>query len=513
MANIGKNILDNLTTGMYSDSKIIFREYIQNAADQIDKAIALGLIKRSNALIDIELNTSKRFISIEDNATGVPRNEFISTLGDIANSDKTIGKDKGFRGIGRLCGLAYCKKLKFVTSYSGESIASVMEIDALQMRKMLLDKKKYSVDEVWDAIVDYSSFEENSAKHYFRVELYDINEENKELLDKSLVEQYLSFVAPLPYKNTFYFRSKIYEFSEKINYTIDEYVVKINGNQIFKEYTYALHDKNGSFKTEYDKITDLAFKEFKNEKEELVAWMWYGLSSFIKQIPPCNIMRGIRLRTQNIQIGNDNTLTSFFKEQRGNYYFVGEVFTIDKNLIPNSQRDYFNENSSRVMFENAIKTFFYEKLHSLYYNANQYKNAYKKQTSYVEAVDEYNTKVKNGDFIDEEARVKAQIHLEEAKEEADKAKKTIDKFEGSLDEEAPLKTVIENIQDALNTNSVKKKISNIKVIDKSDKKEKYLTQKLSKLNRSERKLVSKILSIVSDNIEDKDVAKKKLLIK
>ena len=39
MATVGKNILDNLTTGMYSDSKVIFREYIQNACDQIDLAI------------------------------------------------------------------------------------------------------------------------------------------------------------------------------------------------------------------------------------------------------------------------------------------------------------------------------------------------------------------------------------------------------------------------------------------------------------------------------------------
>ena len=39
MATVGKNILDNLTTGMYSDSKVIYREYIQNACDQIDIAI------------------------------------------------------------------------------------------------------------------------------------------------------------------------------------------------------------------------------------------------------------------------------------------------------------------------------------------------------------------------------------------------------------------------------------------------------------------------------------------
>jgi molecular chaperone HtpG len=36
---IGVNILEILTTGMYRDSRIIFREYIQNSCDQINIAV------------------------------------------------------------------------------------------------------------------------------------------------------------------------------------------------------------------------------------------------------------------------------------------------------------------------------------------------------------------------------------------------------------------------------------------------------------------------------------------
>ena len=39
MAIIGKNVIENLTTAMYEDLRIIYREYIQNSADSIDKAI------------------------------------------------------------------------------------------------------------------------------------------------------------------------------------------------------------------------------------------------------------------------------------------------------------------------------------------------------------------------------------------------------------------------------------------------------------------------------------------
>lgn len=47
----GANILENLTTGMYKDSKVIYREYIQNACDQIDKAYDRGLLRPSNPTV------------------------------------------------------------------------------------------------------------------------------------------------------------------------------------------------------------------------------------------------------------------------------------------------------------------------------------------------------------------------------------------------------------------------------------------------------------------------------
>lgn len=237
MATVGKNILDNLTTGMYADSKVIYREYIQNACDQIDLAIKLGILSPDEGNVDIYIDSKKRYISIKDNATGVRAANFIEDVGDIANSNKEIGKNKGFRGIGRLCGLAYCKTLKFTTSYLGESIKSIMTCDAQKMRAMLVENKKYTLDEIWDAIVAYTTDVENENEHYFEVEMFDINKENTDLLDDAKVREYLSFVAPVPYKNTFILRNKIYDYANSIGYHIDEYCVRVNGSQIFKEYT------------------------------------------------------------------------------------------------------------------------------------------------------------------------------------------------------------------------------------------------------------------------------------
>jgi len=218
MATIGKNILENLTTGMYSDSKVTYREYIQNACDQIDIAIKQGVITKEDAFVDIYIDAAKRYISVRDNATGVPIASFQEDLGDIANSNKKIGENKGFRGIGRLCGLAYCKTLKFTTSYSGEGIASVMECDAHKMRKMLVENKKYTIDEILSEIIKFYTKDAKTDEHFFEVELININPENTDLLDEKQVKEYLSFVAPVPYKNTFILRDQIYSHAKERKY-------------------------------------------------------------------------------------------------------------------------------------------------------------------------------------------------------------------------------------------------------------------------------------------------------
>lgn len=504
MATVGKNILDNLTTGMYSDSKVIYREYIQNACDQLDLAVSLGILAADEGSVDIFTDNQKRYISIKDNATGVKASEFIEDVGDIANSNKQIGKNKGFRGIGRLCGLAYCTTLKFTTSYAGEDVKSIMTCDAQKMRAMLVENKKYTLDEIWDEIVTYSTEPETTEEHYFEVELFDINKENTDLLNNTKVCEYLSFVAPVPYKNTFILRSQIYNHAQNIGYKIDEYCIRVNGYQIFKEYTTKLKEQSGSALKNYDEISRLEFKDFCDASGKLIAWMWVGLSRFEKQIPKVNTMRGLRVRSGNIQLGNDDVLKDLFKEPRGNYYFVGEVFAVSKELIPNSQRDYFNENKMRVLFEDLLREYFFDVLHKLYYEANRVKNDYKRQEEYIAKVAEYQKKEKEQGFVNEDERQKLKFDIDKAKKSAEEARKRLDKIDDS-DGSSPLSEVRRNIGQKYKANKLKKQAETTAVVIEDDKKKSFVTSGMSKLSRSERKIVSKILSIITD-IAPKEVA-------
>ena len=254
----------------------------------------------------------------------------------------------------------------------------------------------------------------------------------------------------------------------------------------------------------YDEISKLEFKDFRDTNGNFVAWMWVGLSRFEKQIPKANAMRGLRVRSANIQLGNDDVLTALFKEPRGNYYFVGEVFAVDKKLVPNSQRDYFNENETRVLFEDLLRVYFFDVLHKLYYEANRVKNDYKRQEEYLAVVSEYQKKEKSG-FVNEEERQKLQFDIEKAKRNAEEARKRLDKLDDS-DTSSPISEVRKSIGKKYEADKLKKKAEETTVVTKPEEKKKtFVTDSFSKLSRSERKLASKILTIITD-VAPKEVA-------
>lgn len=443
----GANILENLTTGMYKDSKVIYREYIQNACDQIDKAVFEGTLKKGEGIIEIWLDTNKRTISIEDNATGISAATFKQTLGNIADSDKKIGEDKGFRGIGRLSGLAYCTQLVFQSVSKGEDLVSSMVCDAKKMRHLIDQNQrgeKKTANEVLHAINRFETEKNLSIdSHFFKVTLLGINEENTDLLNFNQVKDYLSFVAPVPYQSSFYYRNEIYGHAQKLGVNIDEYVIKLNGEQIFKKYTTVLNDSSGN---KYDDIFGVHCHDFYDEDGSILAWMWVGLSTFQKAIPKANKMRGLRLRKENIQIGGEDSLQKLFKEDRGNSYYIGEVFALHKGLIPNSQRDYFNENIFRAHFEYQLTKYFYQELHKIYHTGSALNSAFKKIEDQAKVEAEFNDKVFANKFVDTEHQVQEMQAVAESKKAAEEASDRIAKMKnkaGFLE-----KKVIEKIEDA-----------------------------------------------------------------
>ncbi len=506
MAVFGKNILENLTTGMYSDSRVMYREYVQNSCDAIDAAVNAGIITRVNANIDICIDAANREIRIRDNGCGICKEDFMRVLSDIANSDKKRAIDKGFRGIGRLCGLAYCNELQFISTAIGETEASVMVWNAQKMRIMLNDDSKHTADEVLEKIMSVSIQDAEVDEHFFEVVMTEVT--SPDLLDKDIIRDYLSFEIPVPYPTKFMFYWKIYDHAKSLGVSIDEYNVfvgdpKLGTEQLFKGYTTRIYS-GGKM---HDEIKDIRFNSFYDENEKLIAWMWFGLSSLNGQIKPQgNIQRGLRLRKGNIQIGEAGTLRRLFKDARGNEYFIGEVFVVHPDLVPNARRDYFNENAIRDTFERQLREFF-EYLWKLCNIASEERSAYRAIEDYHKYTNTYTEKVKTG-FSGSVDRAAMQNTIEEKRQKAEKAQRILQKSKESTDDDE-ITTHVKNIVRTVETARIPEPLKPLpEVLAEEERSESrkpkpvYITDELSQFPKETRRVIGKIYDLINQNVPD-----------
>lgn len=207
---IGKHTLESLTSGMYSDSYVVFREYIQNSVDSIDDAIRLGVLTHGTEQIVVRLVPTENQIVITDNGLGIPSSEVEKTLISIGNSKKSAESSRGFRGIGRLAALSYCQRLTFLTSFKGEATSTQIVIDASKLSKVLADdsKEDVTVIDVLESIYTVITSVEREDAHYFTVQMDGVDV-NSRLLSLEDVEDYLMQNAPVPYSPDFIWGKEI----------------------------------------------------------------------------------------------------------------------------------------------------------------------------------------------------------------------------------------------------------------------------------------------------------------
>ena len=429
----GKNVIETLSEGMYDNSLFLFREYVQNAADAIDAAMRHGILKEREGQIEVSIDADKRLIVFEDNGTGIARDAVKSMLANIGDSQKDRKTDKGFRGIGRLGGLGYCQKVRFETSARGETVKTILEWDARRLHEVLSDKNdKMHAGQLIKWITSIREEDCRADEHFFKVSLININRESDELLSVEIVRKYLSMVAPVPFDyERFPFIEKIEAFikAERLP-MMHEYRLCLNGDEVRKGYETPLALGDGKTIEVLDVVCRTVCTQGKR-----VGWYWYCVSKFEGVLPKRCWQRNIRLRKANIQIGEADCLSNhpkrgetLWREDRGNNYFLGEIHALDDDLIPNSRRDYFNQDESCRRFETALQ-YEFRTLHDLYHDASTIRSAYGTVHEAVDLQTEFEKKDKQGAFFDKADRAKEQQKVEEAVRKAEDARRKIERYE------------------------------------------------------------------------------------
>ena len=108
--------------------------------------------------------------------------------------------ERGFRGIGRLAGLAYAETVVFSTSYSGETKKIIMTCDCNKLLQ-LLQKSNHETEDIMEtftAITKFKEENEDPEKHYFEVKMKGVSTESG-LLDEEAASRYFAETAPIDF--------------------------------------------------------------------------------------------------------------------------------------------------------------------------------------------------------------------------------------------------------------------------------------------------------------------------
>ncbi len=343
---VGKDVLELVSSAMYVEPLTIYREYLQNAADAIDAARKSGVLdadEPGRVEITLDGQVGARSIRVRDNGSGIPADSFLSKLLSFGASGKRGTDARGFRGVGRLAGLGFAQELVFRARSRGEDVVSELKWDCRKLRTELRRTDDAGLENLVLEITTGSQrlATADDPQHFFEVELVGVDRHGgAKLLGHEAVENYVAQVAPLPFSPDFKHGAEIRE-ALRSRVALAELEVFINGEgPLFRPHRdrIALDDKRS---TAFESPTIV---EVEGVDGDVAAIAWFLHHDYEGALPSASQVKGVRLRSGNIQIGEHTLLEGLFNEARFNAWSVGEVHIVDPRLVPNGRRDHFEQN-------------------------------------------------------------------------------------------------------------------------------------------------------------------------
>ena len=344
---VGKDVLELLSSSMYVNPLAIYREYVQNATDAIDDAVAKGLLPSIEAgRVEVNLDHIDRRVVIRDNGVGLSNLEFVSRMMSFGASRKRGTDARGFRGVGRLSALGYVQQLIFRSRATGDAQVIEARWDGRVVKKLLAatDEDTDLQSIVKEAVSLKELDPTDYPTHFFEVELVKPRRiANDRLLNEVEIETFIGQVCPCPFSPDFSYRDEIVALLEGQGRAGRSYNIYINGAETP---VCRPHRDKVEF-SDSKRSTFRSLKPFKVDgiDGETAAVGWLAHHDYQGAIPVSQGVRGLRARVGNIQIGHDRLFAEIFPEDRFCSWSVGEVHILDPRVVPNGRRDEFEYNA------------------------------------------------------------------------------------------------------------------------------------------------------------------------
>ena len=346
VVRVGPSILGLVTSGIYDDPLSIYREYIQNSVDELSRLCS------GEGRVEITVDPRQKKVSICDNGPGLTYQECLNDLVPLSQSKKCLGPDRGFRGIGRLSGLAFAESVTFLTRASASA-----PVTRVVWSKSGFGGQAGSMQSTELGFQDWvkveTLYDSNYPEHFFRVEIHGISRHSAGvLLNREAVRGYISEVCPAPIAPDFPFFDEVHKIFPA-QYSPYSLQITLDGEEqpIQRQYGSAIA-LSGNKEDHFHEFEKVRLPSIDGRGDAAVGWIAH--SSYLGAIPKANRVRGIRARIGNIQVGDERIFDHLFEEERFNRWCVGELHILDQRIIPNGRRDYFERNPHLRNLENHL---------------------------------------------------------------------------------------------------------------------------------------------------------------
>lgn len=339
--DIGGELLAILSKGLYTNPLDCIREYVQNAVDAQAKNVTIKITGNS--------------VVIFDDGQGMSLEELVQAR-QFGLSRKSLTEHVGFRGIGIYSGFDLCNRLVITTKKANETSAYILEFDFGAMKEQL-ERERRAVQEqrtsLTELLTTYSHFgqeKDSSDRSYTMVQLEDISDTHiDQLSDRIRLRKYVLLNLPIDFDDDF-------EHRKVINDYINKHVKGYNAIKITLESDSAPREVVCR-----PAISNLRRPELGiiyNTKNERIGCYWACLYQGGSKIPDQYAdYRGFVYRVKGFTIGDNLRLQDRFKKGNSALYwwYMGEIFVLDHNVVPNAARDDFEASIAKAQLEIQVQ--------------------------------------------------------------------------------------------------------------------------------------------------------------
>ena len=346
---VGGELLDILSRGLYSDAKDALREYVQNGVDA----------GANHILITVDGPQAV----IRDNGHGMDA-EGIRTARRFGMSEKSPREMVGYRGIGIYSAFGICEEIRITSRRQGMDNLVGWVFQFGEMRRLLeADKASGARQGVGlpDIMYQYTElFTEpylgDVDDHFTVVEIDGISEEYRAQLNNAAeVNNYILNTIPVSFST-----------EEGYGRIVNDWLAKYVGLNPVR-ISLRIADES-EFRIEplvAQDVYDAESDWIKAPDGTVLAFVWYTLSTTGRQLAAQGglSISGFLLKVKGFTLGDRLALKGLWPAVGGGtlyHHYTGEVHVLATDqLYPNAARNDLESNPARQLFTKQAEDFFY----------------------------------------------------------------------------------------------------------------------------------------------------------